>query len=54
MKLRPQQISKDTFPVPSGPEKNAMKRASARRLRREAKRNPEAAAKKRQYFGWYW
>jgi hypothetical protein len=54
MKLRPQQISKNVFPVPNGKEKRAAKRAGTRKMRRAAKRNPETAAKKHQYYGWFW
>ena len=48
------QISRDLFPVPSGKEKRAAKRAMARHNRRWAKRDPDGAARRHAYRGWYW
>jgi hypothetical protein len=54
MSLKAEQIARDILPIPAGNAKKAAKRAKARKLRRQAKRNPEQAPKKLAYDGWYW
>lgn len=48
-----EQIAKDIFPVPPT-AKRYFKRELARKRRREARRDPENATRKRRYDGWYW
>ena len=53
MGVKIEQISKDTLPVPRNSKRYA-KRLFSRKNRREAKRDPENAPKRRVYSGWYW
>jgi hypothetical protein len=53
MGLTVEQISRDIFSVPRRAKRFA-KRQLARKWRRQARRDPENASRKKRYDGWYW
>jgi hypothetical protein len=53
MGQKAEQIGKTRFRMPRK-TKRAVKRQSAKKRRRVAKRNPEATPKQNRYEGWWW